>query len=77
MLFYFSGVNALPDSNRSIKAFVMHHCMDRCFPVKSGLTQRALDGGDSSPVSSIFLDSSFFLLPNIVHARPAASNANR
>jgi len=32
---------------------------------------------DSAAFSSIFLASSFFLLPNIVHARPHAGNASR
>ena len=41
------------------------------------LTQRALDAGDSAAFSSIFLASSFFLLPGRVHARPSASNASR
>jgi hypothetical protein len=40
------------------------------FQSNSGLPQPALDGGDSAAFSS------FFLLPNRIHA-PAAANANR
>ena len=49
------------------------------FPLEivGGLTQRALDAGDSAAFSSIYLGSGFFLLPNRVHARPSASNASR
>ena len=43
-----------------------------CSIAKSGLTKRAPDVWDSAAFSSIFLASSFFLLPNRVHARPHA-----
>ena len=40
-------------------------------------TQRAADKWESARFSSLFLALSFFWLPNRVHARPGASNANR
>jgi hypothetical protein len=43
------------------------------FQSNSGLIQRALDGGDSAAFSSHFTGFEFSLLPNIVHAGPAAS----
>jgi hypothetical protein len=44
-------------------------------PLEAG--QVAADWWDSAPFSSIFLASGFFLLPNRIHARPHAGNANR
>jgi hypothetical protein len=43
----------------------------------SGPTPRAPDGGASAAPSVFFPGFGFSLLPNIVHVRPAASNANR
>jgi hypothetical protein len=54
MLFCFSKVNALLDSNHSIEAFAMHHCMDRSSPVKSGLAQRVVDGGYGAAFRAFF-----------------------
>jgi len=45
--------------------------------LKRRRTKRAPDVWDSAAFSGIFLASSFFLLPNRIHARPHAGNANR
>ena len=45
--------------------------------LKGSPTKRAPDVWESARFTSIFLASGFFLLPNIVHARPHAGNANR
>ena len=41
------------------------------------LTKRALDAGDSAPISSSFLRLSLFLIGRRSTVRPSASNANR
>jgi hypothetical protein len=46
-------------------------------PSDGGLTQRALDGGESAAFSSILLASSFFYSRTESASRPPASNANR
>jgi hypothetical protein len=40
-------------------------------------TKRAPDKWESAQFRSIFSGFGLFLLPNIVHARPLAGNANR
>ena len=45
--------------------------------MKSGLTQRAPDAGDSAAISSSFLRLSLFLAGRLRRPRPSAGNANR
>ena len=45
--------------------------------IKSGLTKRAPDAGDSAAISSSFLRLSIFLVGRLRRPRPSAGNANR
>jgi len=63
-------------TNSVLKAYTLSKGKGACKPAGCP-TKRAPDVWDSAAFSSIFLASSFSYIPNIVHARPHAGNANR
>jgi hypothetical protein len=68
---------SLPVDIFSVDNVSLQKMNQRSLKVKSGLTKRAPDAGESAAISSSFLRLTIFLVGRLRRPRPSAGNANR